>query len=62
MTILHPDTHETERGDHDLCLSRSRYIENDQTSREWAATAGIEPKTFSPGVARSIDWATAPSH
>ena len=29
-------------------------------SRERAATAGIEPWTSSPGVARSTDWATAP--
>ena len=29
---------------------------HDPTSREWAATAGIEPGTSSPGVARSTDW------
>ena len=40
-------------GDHDFCLSRSHYTDTDPTSRERAATAGIEPGTSSPGVARS---------
>ena len=46
-------THETEWGDHDFCISRSHYTDTDSTSREQAATAGIEPGTSSPGVARS---------
>ena len=37
------------------CLSRSHYIDTDPTSRERAATAGIEPGTSSPEVARSTD-------
>ena len=45
-------THKTERGDHDFCLSRTHYTDTDSTSRERAATAGIEPRTSSPGVAR----------
>ena len=48
-----------ERGDHDFCLSRSQYTDTNPISRERAATAGIEPKTSSPGVARSTDRATA---
>ena len=32
-------------GDHDFCLSRSHYTDTDPTSRERAATAGIEPGT-----------------
>ena len=51
---------ETELGDHDFCLSRSHYTDTDPTSRERAARVGIEPGTFSPGVARFTDWATAP--
>ena len=47
LTILRAATHETERGDHDFCLSRSHYTDNDPTSRERAATAGIEPRTSS---------------
>ena len=60
LTILRAATHETELGDHDFCLNRSHYTDTDPTSRERAATAGIEPGTSSPGVARSTDWATAP--
>ena len=60
LTILRAATHETELGDHDFCLSRSHYTDTDPTSRERAATAEKEPGTFSPGVARSTDWATAP--
>ena len=55
LTILRAATHETELGDHDFCLSRSHYTDTAPTSRERAATAGIEPWTFSPGVARSTD-------
>ena len=43
LTILRAATHETELGDHDFCLSRSHYTDADQTRRERAATAGIEP-------------------
>ena len=44
------------------CLSRSHYTDTDATSREQASTAGIEPRTSSPGVvAHSTDWAAAPS-
>ena len=46
---------ETERGDHDLCLSWSHYIDNDPISRAQAATAGIEPRTSSPGVTHFTD-------
>ena len=53
LTILRAATHETELGDHDFCLSRSHYTDTDPTSRERAATAGIEPGSSSPGVARS---------
>ena len=60
LTILRDATPETELGDHDFCLSRSHYTDTDPTSRERAATAGIEPSTSSPGVARSTYWATAP--
>ena len=53
LTILRAATHETELGDHDFCLSRSHhYTDTDPTCRERAATAGIEPGTSSPGVAR----------
>ena len=45
---------------HDFCLSWSHYTDTDPTSRERAATAGIEPGTSSPGAARFTDWATAP--
>ena len=53
LTILRAATHETELGDHDFCLSRSHYTDTDPTCRERAATAGIEPGTSSPAVARS---------
>ena len=53
LTILRAATHETELGDHDFCLSRSHYTDTDPTCRERAATAGIEPGTSSPRVARS---------
>ena len=53
LTVYVLHTHETERGDHDSCLGRSHYTDTDQTSRERTATAGIEPRTSSPGVARS---------
>ena len=46
LTILRAATHETELGDHDFYLSRSHYTDTDPTSRERAATAGIEPGTF----------------
>ena len=55
LTILRAATHETELNDHDFCLSRSHYTDTDPTSRERAATAGIEPGTSSPGVARSTN-------
>ena len=42
LTILRAATHETELGDQDFCLSRSHYTDTDPTSRERAATAGIE--------------------
>ena len=45
LTILRAATHETELGDHDFYLSRSHYTDTDPTSRERAATAGIEPGT-----------------
>ena len=53
LTILCAATHETELGDHDFCLSRSHYTDTDPTSREPAATAGIEHGSSSPGIARS---------
>ena len=53
LTILRAATHETELGDHDFCLSLSHYTDTDPTFRKRAATAGIEPGTSSPGVARS---------
>ena len=53
LTILRAATHETDLGDHDFHLSRSHYTDTDSTCRERAATAGIEPGTSSPGVARS---------
>ena len=53
LAILRAATHETELGDHDFCLSRLHYTDTDPTCRERAATAGIEPGTSSPGVARS---------
>ena len=55
MTILRAATHETERGDHDFCLSRSHYTDTDPTSKEQAATARIESRTSSPGLTRSTD-------
>ena len=39
MTILRAATYETELGDHDFCLSRSHYIDNDPTSGQRAARA-----------------------
>ena len=45
LTILWAATHGTELGDHDFCHSRSHYTDTDLTSREPAATAGIEPRT-----------------
>ena len=62
LTILRAATHETELGDHDFCLSRSHYTDTDPTSRERAATAGIEPGTSSPGVARSTAEPPRPPH
>ena len=59
LTILRAATHETELGDHDFCLRRSHYTDTDPINRERAVTAGIEPRTSSPGVARSTDLATA---
>ena len=44
LTILCAATHETELGDHDFCLSPSHYTDTDPTSRERAATAGIESR------------------
>ena len=55
LTILRAATHETELGGHDFCLSPSHYTDTDPTSRERAATAGIEPGTSSLGIARSTD-------
>ena len=55
LTILNAATHETEWGDHDYCPSRSHYTDTRPTSREQAATVGIEPGTSSPGVACSTD-------
>ena len=55
LTILRAATLETELGDHDFCLSRLHYTDTDPTSRERAATAGIESGTSSLGVARSTD-------
>ena len=55
LTISRAATHEIELGDHDFCLSRSRYTDTDPTSGEWAATAEIEPETSIPGTARSTD-------
>ena len=60
LAILRAATHEAERGDYDFCLSWSHYTDNDPTTREGVATAGIEPKASSPGVARSSDWASVP--
>ena len=48
LTILRAATPETELGDHDFCLSRLHYTDTNPTSREQAATAGIEPETPSP--------------
>ena len=59
LTILRAATYESELGNHDFCLSRSYYTDTDPTSRERPVTAGIEPGTSSPGVARSTDCATA---
>ena len=55
LTILRAATHKTEWRDNDFCLSRSHYTDTDPTSRERAATAGIEPRTSTPGVAHSTD-------
>ena len=49
-----------QRRDHDFCFSRSYYTDTDPTSRERAATAGIEPRTSSQRVARSTDCAIPP--
>ena len=53
LTILRAATHETELGDHGFCFSQSHYTDTDPTSRERAATAGIEPGSSLPGLARS---------
>ena len=37
LTILRAATYESERGDHDFCLSRSHYTDTDLTSRERVA-------------------------
>ena len=55
LIILRAATHETELGNHDFCLSQSYYTDTDLTSKERVATAGIGPRTSSPGVARSTD-------
>ena len=55
LTILRAASHEKEQGDHDFCPSRSHYTDNDPTSMEQAATAGIKRTTSSPGVARSTN-------
>ena len=55
LTILYAATNETELGGHDFCLSHSHYTDTIPTSRERAATAGIEPGTSSPGVPGSTD-------
>ena len=60
LTILRAATLETERGDHDFRLSWSHYTDTVPTSRERAVTAGIDPRTSSPVVARSTDRATTP--
>ena len=61
LTILRAATHEIELGDYmTSVLSRSHYTDTNPTSREQAATAGIEPRASPPGVACSTDWATAP--
>ena len=54
LAILCAATHETERRD------RSHYTDTDPTSRERVARAGIEPRTSSPKVTCSTDWATSP--
>ena len=61
-TILPAATLETELGDHDFCFSRSHYrpTDTDRISRERVATAGIEPGTSSPGVARTTDRLSYP--
>ena len=38
----------------------SQHSDTDPTSKERAATAGIAPRSFSPGIARSTYWCTAP--
>ena len=43
LAILRAATHETERGDHDFCLSRSHYTDTVPTCRERVARVGIEP-------------------
>ena len=55
LKMLRAATHETERANHEFCLSRSHYTDTHPTSRQRAATVGIEPTTSSPGVARSTD-------
>ena len=51
LTILRAATHETGAGR----PCRSHYTDTDPTGRGRAATAGIEPGTSSPGVARFTD-------
>ena len=41
---------ETERGDHDFCLSRTHYTDTDPTSREQVAIGGIKPRTQKESV------------
>ena len=60
LNILRAATHETELGDHDFCLSRSHYTDTDPTSRERAATAGIEPETSSRALYRLSKLAPPP--
>ena len=50
LTILQAATHNTERGNHNFCLSQSHNTDTNPTSWEPAATAGFEPTTSSPGV------------
>ena len=57
--ILRAATHETERGDHDFCLTRSHSTNIDPTSKGRVATAETERTTSTPEIARSTDWVTA---
>ena len=52
---------ETERGEHDFCLSRSHYSDTDPISRERIARAGIEPTISSSGVACSTSPPVLPA-